>query len=150
MAGEHLDAIAGIATDWLGVLTGRRYALEVAPDGGFMVRDDGNGGERRPVHTLSGGETFITSLALALALSSQVQLRGKYRLEFFFLDEGFGSLDPNLLEVVMGCLERMQGQQMSIGIISHVPELRERILRQVLVTPAEQGGRGSRVQVCLG
>ncbi len=150
MAGEHLDAIASIATDWLGVLTGQRYALEVAPDGGFLVRDDGNGGERRPVHTLSGGETFITSLALALALSSQVQLRGRYRLEFFFLDEGFGSLDPNLLEVVMSCLERMQGQQMSIGIISHVPELRERIPRQVLVTPAEQGGQGSRVQLSIG
>lgn len=150
MAGEHLEAIAGVATDWLGLLTGRRYALEIAPDGGFLIRDDGNGSERRPVYTLSGGETFITSLALALALSSQVQLRGKHQLEFFFLDEGFGTLDPALLEVVMGCLERMQGQQMSIGIISHVPELRERIMRQVLVTPAEPGGRGSRVRVVVG
>jgi exonuclease SbcC len=50
----------------------------------------------------------------------------------------------------MGCLERMQGQQMSIGIISHVPELRERILRQVQVTPAEPGGRGSQVRVVIG
>ena len=150
MASEHLDAVASIATDWLGLLTGRRYALEIAPDGGFLIRDDGNGGEKRPVYTLSGGETFITSLALALALSSQVQLRGKHRLEFFFLDEGFGSLDPELLEVVMGCLERMQGQEMSIGIISHVPELKERILRQVLVTPAELGGRGSRVRMAIG
>lgn len=150
MASEHLDAIAGIATDWLGLLTGRRYALEIAPDGGFLIRDDGNGGERRPVYTLSGGETFVTSLALALALSSQVQLRGKHHLEFFFLDEGFGSLDPDLLEVVMGCLERMRGQEMSIGLISHVPELRERILRQVQVTPAEPGGRGSRVRLTVG
>ena len=150
MAGEHLDAIAGIATDWLDLLTGQRYALEVAPDGGFLIRDDGNGGVKRPVYTLSGGETFITSLALALALSSQIQLRGRHRLEFFFLDEGFGSLDPNLLEVVMGCLERMQGQAMSIGIISHVPELKERVLRQVVVSPAQPGGRGSRVQVIAG
>lgn len=150
MASEHLEAIAGIATDWLGLLSGRRYALEIAPDGGFLVRDDGNGGERRPVYTLSGGETFITSLALALALSSQVQLRGRHRLEFFFLDEGFGSLDPELLEVVMSCLERMQGQEMSIGLISHVPELKERILRQVQVTPAEPGGRGSRVRLSVG
>lgn len=150
MAGEHLDTIADIATDWLALLTGQRYALEVAPDGGFLIRDDGNGGAKRPVSTLSGGETFLTALALALALSSQVQLRGKHRLEFFFLDEGFGSLDPQLLEVVMGCLERMQGQAMSIGIISHVPELKERVLRQVLVEPAEQGGRGSRVQVLIG
>lgn len=150
MAGEHLDEIAGITSDWLDLLTGQRYALEVAPDGGFLIRDDGNGGAKRPVATLSGGETFITSLALALALSSQIQLRGKHRLEFFFLDEGFGSLDPDLLEVVMGCLERMQGQAMSIGIISHVPELRERVLQQVLVTPARQGGRGTRVQVIAG
>ncbi len=150
MAGEHLDAIAGIASSWLGLLTGQRYALEVAPDGGFLIRDDGNGGAKRPVATLSGGETFITSLALALALSSQIQLRGKYRLEFFFLDEGFGSLDPDLLEVVMSCLERMQGQAMSIGIISHVPELQERIMRQVAVTPAQLGGQGSRVQVTTG
>ncbi|HHW99181.1 MAG TPA: DNA exonuclease, partial [Firmicutes bacterium] len=83
----------------------------------------------------------------ALALSSQIQLRGKHRLEFFFLDEGFGSLDPDLLETVMSCLERMQGQAMTVGIISHVPELRERVMCQVLVTPAQPGGRGSRVQV---
>lgn len=150
MAGEHLDAIAGIASDWLGVLTAQRYALEVAPDGGFLIRDDGNGGTKRPVATLSGGETFITSLALALALSSQIQLRGKHSLEFFFLDEGFGSLDPKLLETVMGCLERMQGQAMSIGIISHVPELRERVMCQVVVEPAEPGGRGSRIEVVAG
>ncbi len=147
MAGEHLNAIAGIASDWLALLTSRRYALEVAPDGGFLIRDDGNGGSLRPVATLSGGETFVTSLALALALSSQIQLRGKHRLEFFFLDEGFGSLDPDLLETVMSCLERMQGQAMTVGIISHVPELRERVMCQVLVTPAQPGGRGSRVQV---
>ena len=147
MATEHLHSIAGAATEWLRVLTSHRYGLEVDPDGGFLVRDDGNGGIKRPVHTLSGGETFIASLALALALSAQIQLRGKYPLEFFFLDEGFGTLDPDLLETVMTCLERMQGQRMSIGIISHVPELRERIQRKVIVTAAERGGRGSRLRV---
>ncbi|KAF0197609.1 MAG: exonuclease SbcC [Bacillota bacterium] len=147
MASEHLHSIAGAATEWLRVLTSHRYGLEVDPDGGFLIRDDGNGGLKRPVHTLSGGETFIASLALALALSAQIQLRGKYPLEFFFLDEGFGTLDPDLLETVMACLERMQGQRMSIGIISHVPELRERIQRKVIVTAAERGGRGSRLRV---
>ena len=147
MASEHLHSIAGAATEWLRVLTSHRYGLEVDPDGGFLIRDDANGGLKRPVHTLSGGETFIASLALALALSAQIQLRGKYPLEFFFLDEGFGTLDPELLETVMTCLERMQGQRMSIGIISHVPELRERIQRKVIVTAAERGGRGSRLRV---
>ena len=145
MATEQLQFIAGEATQWLRLLTHNRYALEVDADGGFVIRDDGDGGLRRPVHTLSGGETFIASLALALALSAQIQLRGLYPLEFFFLDEGFGTLDPELLDVVMNCLERMQGQRRSIGIISHVPELRERIQRKVLVTPAERGGRGSRL-----
>lgn len=150
MAGEHLNAIAGIASDWLALLTNQRYALEVAPDGGFIIRDDGNGGSKRPVATLSGGETFVTSLALALALSSQIQLRGKHRLEFFFLDEGFGSLDPRLLDTVMGCLERMRGQAMTVGIISHVPQLRERVMHQVLVEPAVPGGHGSRIQITAG
>lgn len=147
MATEHLHSIAGAATLWLRTLTRNRYALEVDPEGSFVVRDDGNGGFRRAVHTLSGGETFVTSLALALALSAQIQLRGKYPLEFFFLDEGFGTLDPDLLETVMSCLERMQGQRMSIGIISHVPELRERIQKKVIVTSAERGGTGSRLLV---
>lgn len=147
MAAEHLHSIAVAATEWLRLLTAHRYALEVDPDGGFVIRDDGNGGIKRPVHTLSGGETFVTSLALALSLSAQIQLRGRYPLEFFFLDEGFGTLDPELLDTVMGCLERMQGQHMSIGIISHVPELRERIERKVVVIPAERGGRGSRLKV---
>jgi len=147
LATEHLQAIAGAATEWLRILTSERYALEVDPEGSFVIRDDGNGGQKRPVHTLSGGETFVASLALALALSAQIQLRGRYPLEFFFLDEGFGTLDPELLETVMTCLERMQGQHMSIGIISHVPELKERIQRKVLVTAADPGGRGSRLKV---
>lgn len=147
MAGEHLQAVTATATEWLRTLSSHRYALEVAPDGGFLIRDDGQGGLRRPVHTLSGGETFITSLALALALSMQIQLRGRFPLEFFFLDEGFGTLDAELLETVMCCLERMQGQNLSIGIISHVRELVERIPRKIIVTPAQLGGRGSQVQV---
>jgi exonuclease SbcC len=147
LAAEHLYVIAGMATERLRVLTANRYALEVAQDGGFLMRDDANGGIKRPVHTLSGGETFITSLALALALSAEIQLRGKYPLEFFFLDEGFGTLDPVLLETVMTSLERMQGHKLSIGVISHVPELKERIAKKVLVTPAVPSGRGTRLKV---
>jgi len=150
MAGEHLHTVTASATEWLRTLSSHRYALEVDPDGGFLIRDDGQGGLKRPVHTLSGGETFIASLALALALSMQIQLRGKFPLEFFFLDEGFGTLDGELLETVMCCLERMQGQNLSIGIISHVRELVERIPRKIIVTPAELGGRGSQVRISQG
>ncbi|MDS1030165.1 SbcC/MukB-like Walker B domain-containing protein [Bacillota bacterium LX-D] len=149
LAEEQLRSVALDASQRLAQLTNGRYALEISSDGSFIIRDDANGGLRRTVNTLSGGETFLTSLALALALSSQIQLLGQYPLEFFFLDEGFGSLDPYLLEMVINTLERLQTENISIGVISHVPELRDRIPRKLLVLPAEPGGAGSRVRLEL-
>nr|WP_238555846.1 SbcC/MukB-like Walker B domain-containing protein [Paenibacillus alvei] len=137
--------VSRAASERLKSLTKQRYALEVDSGGGFVIRDDGNGGIRRPVSTLSGGETFLTSLALALALSSQIQLRGKYPLEFFFLDEGFGTLDPELLDTVVTALEKLHSDRLSVGVISHVPELRARLARKLAVLPAEQAGQGSRI-----
>ncbi|MGI6224960.1 MAG: AAA family ATPase [Peptococcales bacterium] len=147
IAEEQLIHVAIDASRRLGELTNYRYALEVDSDGGFIIRDDANGGLKRPVTTLSGGEIFLTSLSLALALSSQIQLRGKYPLEFFFLDEGFGTLDNYLLETVMNSLERLRLERMTIGIISHVPELRARMPRSLIVEPAEKGGRGTRLRL---
>ena len=111
------------------------------------MRDDANGGVRRPVNSLSGGETFLTALALALALSTQIQLRGESPLEFFFLDEGFGTLDADLLETVMNTFEKLHLQNLTIGIISHLPELKNRLARRLVVTPAEAGGVGSTVKL---
>lgn len=145
LAEEQLSQVAQTASERLGTLTRYRYALEVDAGGGFLIRDDGNGGVRRPVKTLSGGETFLTSLALALALSAQIQLRGRYPLEFFFLDEGFGSLDPELLNLVVDTLERLHFERLNVGVISHVPELRQRIQRRLIVEAAEIGGRGSQL-----
>ncbi|GAV12287.1 AAA family ATPase [Paenibacillus sp. NAIST15-1] len=145
IAEEQLMQVSRAASERLKVLTKQRYALEVDSGGGFVIRDDGNGGIRRPVSTLSGGETFLTSLALALALSSQIQLRGKYPLEFFFLDEGFGTLDPELLDTVVTALEKLHSDRLSVGVISHVPELRARLARKLAVIPAEQAGEGSRI-----
>ncbi|MHB1654241.1 MAG: SbcC/MukB-like Walker B domain-containing protein [Desulfitobacteriaceae bacterium] len=147
VAEEQLINVAMDASERLAQLTNYRYALEVDSEGGFVIRDDANGGFRRPVNSLSGGETFLTSLALALALSSQIQLRGEAPLEFFFLDEGFGTLDSSLLEVVMGTLEKLHLQNLTIGIISHVPELRNRLARRIIVTPAEPGGAGSKIKL---
>lgn len=149
IAEEQLMLIAIDASRRLGELTQYRYALELDGDGGFIIRDDANGGLRRPVSTLSGGETFLTSLALALSLSGQIQLRGKYPLEFFFLDEGFGTLDPYLLDIVMDSLEKLQREKMAIGVISHVPELRARLNRKLIVYPAEKGGRGTKLEIEL-
>ncbi|MBW4080144.1 AAA family ATPase [Paenibacillus sp. S150] len=145
IAEEQLMQVCQAASQRLRFLSKQRYALEVDSGGGFVIRDDGNGGVRRPVSTLSGGETFLTSLSLALALSAQIQLRGQYPLQFFFLDEGFGTLDPDLLDTVITSLERLHNDQLSVGIISHVPELRARLPRKLVVVPAEQGGGGSRI-----
>lgn len=145
IAEEQLMQVCQAASQRLRYLSKQRYALEVDSGGGFVIRDDGNGGVRRPVSTLSGGETFLTSLSLALALSAQIQLRGQYPLQFFFLDEGFGTLDPELLDTVITSLEKLHNDQLSVGIISHVPELRARLPRKLVVVPAEQGGAGSRI-----
>lgn len=145
IAEEQLMQVCQAASQRLRFLSKQRYALEVDSGGGFVIRDDGNGGVKRPVSTLSGGETFLTSLSLALALSAQIQLRGQYPLQFFFLDEGFGTLDPELLDTVITSLERLHNDQLSVGIISHVPELRARLPRKLIVVPAEQGGGGSRI-----
>jgi exonuclease SbcC len=79
-------------------------------------------------------------------LSMEIQMRGG-RLEFFFLDEGFGTLDPELLEVVMDALERLRMDDFTIGVISHVPEIRVRMPRRLVVTPAEPMGAGSRLHL---
>jgi ATPase involved in DNA repair len=147
IAEEQLVNVALTASERLGQLTNYRFALEVDSEGGFVIRDDANGGYRRPVGSLSGGETFLTSLALALALSAQIQLRGESPLEFFFLDEGFGTLDPDLLETVMAALEKLHMQNMTIGIISHVPELKNRLARRLILTAAEPGGAGSKIKL---
>lgn len=145
MAEEQLMQVTKDASARLGRLTNERYAIEVNSEGGFVIRDDANGGVRRPVSTLSGGETFLTSLALALSLSSHIQLRGKYPLEFFFLDEGFGTLDQELLETVITSLEKLHMENVSIGIISHVPELKARLARKLIVHAADPAGIGSRI-----
>lgn len=142
---ERLRYIAREASETLGTLTRHRYALELDPENGFVIRDDANGGMRRLVTTLSGGETFLTSLALALALSSQIQLKGQSPLEFFFLDEGFGTLDSSLLDTVIDSLERLSTKERVIGLISHVPEMKARITRRLVVEAPVVNGAGSRV-----
>lgn len=147
IAEEQLMSVSRDASQRLGILTRQRYAIEVDSQGGFIMRDDANGGVKRPVTTLSGGETFLTSLALALALSAQIQLRGEYPLQFFFLDEGFGTLDAELLDTVVTSLEKIQSNQLSIGVISHVQELRARLPKRLIVEPAEPSGSGTKVTV---
>jgi exonuclease SbcC len=143
LAEEHLRDMAVDASTRLGSLTGQRYALEIGGESDFVIRDDYCGGERRSVNTLSGGEAFLTSLSLALALSSKVQLRGQYPLGFFFLDEGFGTLDDEKLDAVIRALERLHDRDRIVGVISHVKELKERLHYYMEVIPARGDGADS-------
>ena len=93
--------------------------------------------EVRSVHSLSGGESFLISLSLALGLSSLSS--NKMRIESLFIDEGFGSLDADTLGVAMDALEKLQTQGRKIGVISHVAEMSERIGTQIKVVKQSNG-----------
>jgi len=124
-----VDALAADASAKLAGLSGGQFDLTYE-DGDFYVIDHTDADSRRSVRTLSGGETFQASLALALALSAQMSAlagAGAARLDSIFLDEGFGTLDPETLEVVATTLETLaQGQRM-VGVITHVTALAERV-----------------------
>ena len=127
---EAMQLLASDAAERLLTLSSGRYRLAADGDS-FAVIDKLNGDERRSVRTLSGGETFLASLALALALSERLpeiaNRGGAMSLESLFLDEGFGSLDQESLDVAIGGLEALAGGRRLIGVISHVPEVAERL-----------------------
>ncbi|MBK9952096.1 MAG: AAA family ATPase [Candidatus Competibacteraceae bacterium] len=141
--GFTLDILLGYANRHLGHLT-RRYRLERVKDSlAMMVVDQDMGDEYRSVHSLSGGESFLVSLALALGLASLSSNR--VRVESLFIDEGFGSLDADTLRVAMDALDNLQAQGRKVGVISHVQEMTERIGIQVQVR--RQSGGQSRVEI---
>ncbi|WP_348827743.1 AAA family ATPase [Halomonas sp. RT37] len=104
---------------------------------GLLVIDQDVADERRSVHSLSGGETFLVSLAMALGLASLAS--GELAIESLFIDEGFGSLDPQSLALAMDALDGLQAQGRRVGVISHVQEMHERIPVQIQVHPAGNG-----------
>lgn len=134
IASEYLQEICVSASGLLLSLTGGRYYLRY--DGEFKAVDNLNGGVYRSVKTLSGGETFLVSLSLALSLSAAICEKSLRPIEFFFLDEGFGTLDEKLVDVVMDSLDKLKSNHFSIGLISHVEELKHRIENKILVSGA--------------
>ncbi|WP_373396913.1 SbcC/MukB-like Walker B domain-containing protein [Algoriphagus halophilus] len=102
-------------------------SLEIDDDNTFWVIDYLNGGKRRLLKTLSGGQTFQASLCLALALAEKVKALNQADQSFFFLDEGFGALDRNALRVVFETLKSLRHENRIVGIISHVEELQQEI-----------------------
>jgi exonuclease SbcC len=146
---EALAVLVDGATDVLFGLSGGQYSLAVDPRSrNFAVIDHRNADQPRPARTLSGGETFLASLALALALADQLTLlaaRGGARLESIFLDEGFGSLDPATLDVVASAIEELGAQGRMVGLISHVAELAERVPVRFVVDKVGTGASVERV-----
>jgi exonuclease SbcC len=130
LCGEALDSLVAEASKTLLELSAGQYQLDRDERNDLVVIDFQDAGATRPVHTLSGGETFQASLALALALSRQVigLSAGMRDLNSMFLDEGFGTLDEDTLETVATTLERLAtGSEQMVGIITHVPALAERV-----------------------
>ncbi|KAD3436313.1 AAA family ATPase [Arthrobacter yangruifuii] len=151
----RLEQVAAAATERLAAMTGGRYAL-VHSDSksgnrkaglGLHVTDEWTG-QRRDTSTLSGGESFMASLALALGLADVVQQEaGGVNIETLFVDEGFGSLDEQSLEQVMDALEGLRDGGRVVGLVSHVAELKQRIPAQLQIL---KGRNGSTVRYSAG
>ncbi len=135
--------VSVIANAHLEYLTSERYQLKVENIGKLSVLDRWNANEERPVETLSGGESFLTSLALALALSELS--RGRSQLNSLFLDEGFGTLDAETLDIAIAALEGLRTQGRSIYLISHIQELTRRL--PVKINVRKRGNGSSYVEV---
>lgn len=143
-----LDEVLGVASVRLLKMTQSRYFLHRAENredkrkafGLDLMLTDQYTGREREVRTLSGGEGFLASLALALGLSDVVQTHsGGIQLDTLFIDEGFGTLSSEALDEVMNVLNQLSGHHRLVGIISHVPELKERIDARLEVTATEKG-----------
>jgi len=124
LLGEERVALSELAAERFEMLSDGRYRFST--DGTFDVIDLAAAETTRKARSLSGGETFLASLAMALALAEMVTRQGG-RLDAFFLDEGFGSLDADHLELAMDGVERMVASNRLVAVVSHVPELRHRL-----------------------
>ncbi|MCH5161490.1 MAG: SMC family ATPase [Clostridiales bacterium] len=137
---EHIEQFTAIASDILSELSDGKYTMSYDSDNGFTVSDFLNGGKVRKTDTLSGGEMFLASLSVAIAIA---RTQSKGNNGFFFLDEGFGTLDDELIDTVYGALESLS-RDCLVGVISHSGSLIEHMPSCVTVEEATDG-RGSRI-----
>lgn len=126
-ASRYLRQILAHANQRFYSMTRHKLRLELSDDLRIMVRDYYHGGALRSVKTLSGGQLFQASLALALSLAEQIRSHRKGERDFFFLDEGFGTQDRESLIVVLDTLKALRSENRSVGIISHVEELQQEV-----------------------
>ena len=145
---EAFGRLSGGASKLLLELSNGQYAFRHNERLEFEVIDHANAGEARSARTLSGGETFLASLSLALALADEVAelaTEGTARLESIFLDEGFGTLDPDTLDVVATAIEELGARGRMVGVVTHVAALAERLPVQFKVAKASGSASVRRV-----
>ncbi len=148
MQNQILTWLVEGATVRLRELSSGQYSLDLSDRNDFLVIDHRNADEPRLAKTLSGGETFLASLALALSLAEQVAnlaAHGSAKLEALFLDEGFGTLDSETLDVVAATIEQL-GTERMVGLVTHVPELADRIPVQYRVRKVDNSSAVERVE----
>ncbi len=136
----YLQNLCEAANERFYQLTRKQLRLEISETNTFQVRDFLNEGKVRSVKTLSGGQTFQAALSLALSLAESIQEFNESKQNFFFLDEGFGSLDKEALQVVFDTLKSLQKENRIIGIISHVEDLQQEIDTYLKIKNDEENG----------
>ena len=126
-------------------MTRNQLSLQLNENNDFEIVDYLNEGRKRSVKTLSGGQAFQVSLSLALALAESVQSHAIAERNFFFIDEGFGTQDPESVQVVFETLLSLQKENRIVGIISHVEELKEKMPVSLNITKDDE--RGSLIEL---
>lgn len=144
----YLQNLCNAANDRFFQLTRQKLSLEITEDNNFQVRDFLNGGKIRSVKTLSGGQTFQAALCLALALADNIQKITESNQNFFFLDEGFGSLDKDSLSIVFDALKSLRKENRIVGVISHVEEMQQEIDTHLRIENHDE--TGSRILASWG
>ncbi len=141
VATVYLKELCNSANSRFRILTRESLRIELDESNNFIIRDYLNDGKTRSVKTLSGGQTFQAAFSLALALADNME---KGKAEFFFLDEGFGSLDRESLELVFDSLKSLKHENRTVGVISHVQELKQEI--DTFITVTKNGEEGSFIE----
>ncbi|MBP8082921.1 MAG: AAA family ATPase [Spirochaetes bacterium] len=136
----YLSNICQSANERFYRLTRQKLSLELTEDNSFIIRDFLNDGKTRSAKTLSGGQTFQAALSLSLALADDIHKISGAEENFFFLDEGFGSLDKESLNVVFDTLKALRKEKRIVGVISHVEDMQEEIDTYLRIENTEQKG----------
>ena len=143
VAEEYMGLITNFANTYVYKISKGKYLLNY--DGDFNVIDNFNGGIKRTVKTLSGGERFIVSLSLALGISQSIAINNNKNFNFFFIDEGFGNLSENYIEKVLQSFDALIKLNFTVGFITHVEKMQYYLNSRIIVTK-DNNDDGSRVE----